>query len=72
MKINVLMLPLVAITIIGVSSLLTYHAFSYSRPTVLGVEDHNPSVTLKLPDQEYVITTRDIDNLGLFHKLANS
>jgi lipoprotein-anchoring transpeptidase ErfK/SrfK len=64
MKLNLLLLPLVAVTIIGTSSLLTYHVFSSSHPVVLGVEDHNDSVTLKLPDQEYVITTRDIDSLS--------
>lgn len=64
MKLRPLILPLSAIVLIITSSLVTYHVFSYSRPTVLGVEDQIPSVTLKLPDQEYVITLRDIDNLG--------
>jgi hypothetical protein len=64
MKTNILILPLAASIVIGVSSLLTYHVFSYTHPAVLGAVDQNPSVTLTLPDQEYVITTRDLHDLG--------
>lgn len=63
MKLHALILPLSAIVLIATSSLVTYHAFSYSRPAVLGTNAPDNPLTLILPDQEYVITTRDLSAL---------
>lgn len=64
MKLKFLVFPTTAILVILFSSLLSYHAFSSSQSSDNTATDPNPSITLILPDQEYVLATRDLDSLG--------
>jgi hypothetical protein len=59
-KLRFCLYPLVAALVVLISSLLTYRVFSaYQAPS--STEDPNPTYTLKLPDQEYTISARDLD-----------
>lgn len=60
-----LSLPIVAIMITLVTTLLTYQFFSaYQSPVQVSAQDQNPTFTLVLPDQEYSISARDLDALN--------
>jgi hypothetical protein len=63
MKHRVFILPVFSILIIFVSTIFTYQVFSYYNPSALAEED-NPTLTLKLPDQDYIIARRDLDNIA--------
>jgi lipoprotein-anchoring transpeptidase ErfK/SrfK len=62
MKHHIFILPVLSILVILVSTLFTYQVFSYyKQPEIM--PDDNPALTLKFPDQEYIIYKRDLDSL---------
>ena len=62
MKHRVITISFIFILVIIVSSLLTYQVFSYYREPIETV-DYNPIITLIFPDQQYVISTRDLESI---------
>lgn len=66
MKSRILIFVTLPVLIVAASSVLTYQAFSYYEEPVTQVVTpiHNSSITLLLPDQEYVISERDLDSLA--------
>jgi lipoprotein-anchoring transpeptidase ErfK/SrfK len=68
MKLKRIILPINAIILVVLTTLVTYKVFSYTSPIPRSLEQDNSSLTLKLPDQEYIIMRRDLNSLG--EKLA--
>lgn len=60
MKSRIFIIPTILTSIVLVSTLLTYQVFSYYQPETEQV-DQNPTITLIFPDQEYVISERDLN-----------
>lgn len=61
MKFQLIFIPITSLIVILVSTFFTYQVFSYYHPSKTQIDD-NPSITLKLPDQDYVISRRDLEN----------
>ncbi|MBP9670494.1 L,D-transpeptidase [Candidatus Woesebacteria bacterium] len=64
MKLKKVILPLNAIIIVVITSLLTYKVFSSAKPIISTSVEDNSSLTLNLPDQKYTIMYRELSNLG--------
>jgi hypothetical protein len=63
MKPRLLAISVISALVVLVSTVFTYQVFSYSQEPV-EVDVTNPSITLVLPDQDYVISQRDLDSAG--------
>jgi hypothetical protein len=62
MNFRILSIPLIATSIIVVSTFFTYQVFSYSHKPV-NDKAGSPIYTLKFPDQEYAISASDLNDL---------
>jgi hypothetical protein len=64
MKLKKVIIPLNALVLVVVTTLITYKVFASTQPLPVAAVEDNASLTLNLPDQKYVIMRRDLNSLG--------